>query len=178
MLRINFYGGPCVGKSTLAARVYAELNRTQRVPTELVREFVKSWAYEGRRLDVFDQVFTFANQLWNEHRLFKASVKVIVTDSPILLQCVYTRRLDASIASYLAVIAQEYERTHPSLSFLVERGETPFNSFGRYQESQQARDLDAEIKGYLNAGHVPYLAVTLDQWETIIQTVKEAVYSS
>ena len=47
MLRVNFYGGPGVGKSTLAARVYAELNSAGAVSTELVREFIKTWAYEG-----------------------------------------------------------------------------------------------------------------------------------
>ncbi len=104
-LRINFYGGPGVGKSALAAKVYAELSRAGVVLVELVREFVKPWAYEGRKLDRFDQVYTFAQQLWAEHRLFKAGIQVVVTDSPPLLQCVYTAKLDV-------LNAQHFERSN------------------------------------------------------------------
>jgi len=176
MLRVNFYGGPGVGKSTLAARVYAELNRIRAVTTELVREFVKPWAYEGRQLDAWDQVFTFANQLWAEHRLARAGVKVIVTDSPVLLQCVYTSLLDAPISSDLVNLALRYEQAHQSLNFLVNR-RLDYVSTGRFQTPDALPELDSRIKGYLDRLKVPYLTVTPADWETILQTVKEAAYS-
>ena len=176
MLRVNFYGGPGVGKSTLAARVYAELNRTRAVTTELVREFVKSWAYEDRQLDAWDQVFTFANQLWAEHRLARAGVKVIVTDSPVLLQCVYTSLLDTVISLDLVNLAIRYEQAHQALNFLVER-QLDYVPAGRFQTPGTLPNLDSRIKGYLDQLKVPYLTVTPADWETIIQTVKEAAYS-
>lgn len=175
MLRVNFYGGPCVGKSTLAALVYAELSRLG-VRAELVQEFIKLWAYEGKRPDAYDQVYTFANQLWTEHRLARAGIKVIVTDSPILLQCVYTAELDRDIAQQLHTIATIFEGCHTSLNFFVQR-RVAFDSHGRFQDATAAREIDNRILAYLTTMRLPYLTVTPDDRGTIIQTVKEAVYS-
>jgi nicotinamide riboside kinase len=170
MLRISFYGGPGVGKSTLAAKIYAALN--QGGTAELVREFVKSWAYEGRQLDIFDQVYTFANQLWSEHRLDKAGVKVIVTDSPVLLQCVYADLLDSDIAAHLITIAKNYERRHQSLNFLVRRT-VVYNSMGRYQSASELTALDARIQQCLDEWCLPYHPVCPDEWQFILQASRE-----
>lgn len=175
MLRVNFYGGPCVGKSTLAALVYAELNRVG-VRAELVQEFIKLWAYEGRRPDVYDQVYTFANQLWAEHRLARAGVKVVVTDSPVLLQCVYTAELDGDIAERLRQIATDFAARHTSLDFLVQRT-VPYDSCGRFQDAATAKEIDRKVTMRLDMLRMPYLVVTPEERESIIQTVKEAVYS-
>ena len=175
MLRISFYGGPGVGKSTLAAKVYAALN--QGGTAELVREFVKSWAYEGRQLDIFDQVYTFANQLWSEHQLDKAGVKVIVTDSPVLLQCVYADLLDPNIAAHLIAIAKNYERCRQSLNFLVKRT-VVYDPVGRYQSTNELATLDARIQQCLDEWHLPYHSVCPDNWQFILQASKEIVQGS
>jgi len=174
MLRICFYGGPGVGKSTLAAKVYAALN--QGGTAELVREFVKAWAYEGRRLDTFDQVYSFASQLWSEHRLHKAGVKVIVTDSPVLLQCVYAELLDPGIAANLIDIARCYEGHHQSLNFLVRRC-VSYDSTGRYQSEEELALLDARIQQRLHDWCLPYLGVCPDDWDFILQTVKGTTHA-
>jgi hypothetical protein len=176
MLRVNFYGGPCVGKSTLAALVYSELNRVG-VRAELVQEFIKLWAYEGRQPDAYDQVYTFANQLWAEHRLARAGVKVVVTDSPILLQCVYTSRLDQDIARHLRLIATTFESLHTSLNFFVRRT-VAYDPLGRLHDAEAARAIDNRITAYLATLEVPYLVVAPEERDTIIQTVKKAVYSN
>lgn len=174
MLRINFYGGPGVGKSTLAAKVYAALNQTG--VAELVREFVKSWAYENRRPDAFDQVYTFANQLWSEHRLHKAGVKVIVTDSPVLLQCVYAELLDSRIAANLSDIARHYEDHHQSINFFVRRC-VPYDPAGRYQSADELAALDKRILHWLTVWKLPYLVVEPEDWEFILQTIKRAAHA-
>jgi nicotinamide riboside kinase len=176
-LRICFYGGPGVGKSTLAARVYAELSRAGVVTTELVREFCKPWAYEGQKMDHFDQVYTFANQLWAEHRLFKAGVEVIVTDSPVLLQCVYTHKLHSEIGHALQAVAFHYEQAYPSLNFLVQR-KTPYRRAGCFQDEPELQELDDRIKAWVDNWNLNYLLVNPDEWEVIVQTAKEAAYSS
>jgi hypothetical protein len=176
MLRVNFFGGPGVGKSVLAAKVYAELSRGGIVSTELVQEFIKSWAYAERQIDKFDQVYTFANQLWSEHRLLKSGVQVVVTDSPILLQCVYTSQLDQCIATDLMGIAQEYEKAYPSLNFFVAR-DVPYKPFGRYQTAAEVELLDRQILGFIENMRLNFITVVPREWDTILATVKEAAYA-
>jgi len=175
MLRICFYGGPGVGKSTLAALVYAELNQVG-VRAELVQEFIKLWAYEGRQPDAYDQVYTFANQLWAEHRLARAGVRVVVTDSPVLLQCVYTAKLNQEFARHLRTIAMIFEAAHTSLNFFVKRT-VAFNPHGRFQtDAEVARKFDERIMDYLNTVGVHFLEVTPEERESIIQTVKSRLF--
>jgi nicotinamide riboside kinase len=176
MLRINFYGGPGVGKSTLAASVYAELNRSGAVATELVREFIKAWAYEGREPDGWDQIYTFANQFYAEHRLAKAGVKVVVTDSPVLLQCMYAVLKDRTIGYHLISLATLYERAHTSLNFFVER-RLAYDPSGRFQTPDALDEIDRHIEDCLQRLSIPYSKIVPGDWETIIQTVKEAAYS-
>ena len=177
MLRVNFYGGPGVGKSTLAARVYAELNRASAVSTELVREFIKGWAYEGKEPDGWDQVFTFASQLYEEHRLAKAGVEVVVTDSPVLLQCVYAGLKDAVAASHLVNLALYYEKAHTALNFFVAR-RVAYDPSGRFQTPGALAELDKRIEACLKQLRIPYLRVTPADWDVILQTVREAAYSN
>lgn len=174
--RICFYGGPGVGKSVLAARVYAELSRAGVISVELVREFCKQFAYEGKKLDEYDQVFTFASQLWAEHRLFKAGIEVIVTDSPVLLQCVYTAILDEDIAAHISDVALRYEQKYQALNFLVQRS-VPYRRVGRYQDEPELEKLDARIKMAMDDYGLDYLVVNPEEREVIIQTAKEAAYS-
>ena len=173
--RINFYGGPGVGKSTLAARVYAELNRAGAVSVELVQEFIKVWAYEGKQLDTFDQVYIFGQQLWAEHCRFKAGVEVIITDAPVLLQCVYMHRLNPTVSVNLQEVALEYEKAYPALNFLVLRS-VPYRREGRYQDEPELQELDDSIKGFMDLWRLPYVIVTPNESEIILQIVKETAY--
>src|SRR5271166_3774294 len=84
---INLYGGPSVGKSTSAAYLYYLL-KSQGEKVELVREYVKDWAWEGRQINAYDEIYFLGKQVRHESMLF-GKVKWIVTDAPVFMTSYY-----------------------------------------------------------------------------------------
>ena len=155
-MRINLYGGPGVGKSTLAAVAYAWLQQHD-YSAELVREWVKVWAYRGRRIKPFDYVYTFANQLHAEDRLLQEGVEILVTDSPVYLQCMYAAKHQMRAASELRYIAKWFEETYPSVNFFVDRAQfAVYEQAGRYEDLGAAMEMDQYILTCLQAWHIPF----------------------
>lgn len=65
---INLFGGPGVGKSTLAATTFAHMKQ-EGYSVELVTEYAKQLTWEGRTNALSNQIYVFAKQLHNIFRL-------------------------------------------------------------------------------------------------------------
>jgi hypothetical protein len=168
-LRINFYGGPGVGKSALAATTFGWL-RQNRFNAELVQEWIKSWVYLGRKPRSFDYVYTFANQLHAEDCLLQAGVNILVTDSPVYLQCMYALHQDVQSAEELLGIACLFEKRHPSVNFFVERPQfAVYEQSGRYEDLGQAIEMDCWIGDCLRRWDVPFTRITPGDLDTVIK---------
>jgi len=142
--RINFYGGPGVGKSTLAAKFFTHLKQRGH-NVELVQEFVKQLVYTNQTLTSWGQVYTFGQQFGAELRALEGGVQQIVTDSPPLLQATYARYNGCPVYEQLAEISLEFETDYPSVNFLVMRT-VPFKSGGRWQDEDGAEVWDKLIE--------------------------------
>jgi hypothetical protein len=156
--RINLYGGPGVGKSTLAAVIFAHL-KTKNVSVELVQEFVKEYVYSGRSLTAWDQVYTFGQQIGRELHALQGGVEHIVTDSPLLLQYIYARRANCPSAELLSGICMEFETDYPSVNFFVRRSSDAYEQAGRWQDLSGAIDLDRTIETSLIFLKIPYTMI-------------------
>lgn len=168
-MRINLFGGPGTGKSTLAARVFGRL-RQQGVSCALVTEWIKMWAYEGRTIRGYDQVFSFANQLHSEEESLRYA-GMIITDSPMFLQCMYADKHAKVVANDLWNIAANFEADYPSINFYIERS-GPYEQHGRWENEEQALQMDAYIKAKLDARCLPITYVYRDDVETIMSKLK------
>jgi hypothetical protein len=84
---INLLSGPSAGKSTTAAKIFARL-KDERIPVELVREYAKDYAWEGRKIDPLTQLHLLGEQANREILLYN-KVRFIVTDSPLILSSFY-----------------------------------------------------------------------------------------
>jgi len=84
---INLFGGPNSGKSTCASGLFYFL-KLKHFHCEIVREYVKSWAWEGRKPNKYDQPYIFGKQLKYESSLYD-KVDFIITDSPLMLSAFY-----------------------------------------------------------------------------------------
>lgn len=148
--RICLYGGPGVGKSTLAAATFARL-KAQGHKIELVQEWIKGWAWEDRKVRGWDQLYILAKQLRLEDRLLSRGVS-LVTDSPLIMQLAY--QPDFMIAETRDLI-DTFERQYPGEHYLLQRT-VPYDPEGRWETPSQARCLDQEIHDLLDSYDFDY----------------------
>jgi nicotinamide riboside kinase len=152
-MRINIYGGPGSGKSTTAAYLFAKL-KSQGQNVELVTEYIKTWAWEQRVPTGYDQAYIFAKQLRSEDLLTRRGIHVI-TDSPLPMQLVYAKRYACPFYDELYSLCKKFDQDHPSLHILLRRT-VPYQTFGRYETLEQAKELDISIQTLL-AGYGSYM---------------------
>lgn len=149
---INLFGGPGTGKSKTAADVYSQL-KANGESVELVREYVKHWAYTGRKIGEFDQLYLLGKQSHYESFLY-GTVKYIVTDSPILLAGFYASHNQGESSGYVGEAAKGFimhsaERGVRHLNFLLSR-DFPYVAEGRYESEEGAQVIDKALRSYLN----------------------------
>lgn len=152
--RINIYGGPGVGKSTLAAKFFIHFKQRGH-NIELIQEFVKQYVYTSQTLTPWGQMYTFGQQFGAELRALEGGVQQIVTDSPLFLQSIYARYNGCPVHAELAKICQEFDKQYPSINFLILR-KTLFKGIGRWGDEDEAKLRDRLIESELIRHEIPY----------------------
>lgn len=155
-LIVNMFGGPGSGKSTLAAGLFAELKRAG-ISCELVAEYVKEWAWEGKQVRNYDEFYIFGQQVRRETRLY-GKVPVLITDRPLELSAVFSQffglkgAAEALAASASEIRAWAKQDGHSCLDIKVRR--TPgYDQNGRFQTEQESNVLDGMIEKAVPRGY-------------------------
>jgi hypothetical protein len=148
---INLFGGSGCGKSTTAASLFSRM-KLAGTHVELVREYVKYWAWNDRKIREWDQLYLLGKQSAYESMLY-GKVDYIVTDSPILLAGVYQEFRSNGEDSYVSNAAQAFmahaeEQGVTYKNFFLKRNK-PFDPRGRYETENQAKEVDRFVYDYL-----------------------------
>jgi hypothetical protein len=156
---INLLGGSGLGKSTTAAALFAEM-KMRGLHVELVTEYVKKWAWQGRKINPLDQPLIFGKQAHSESMLY-GKADWVVTDSPLLISAFYEEFYNKKSIILPAVLnfldaAKEQGVVHHN--FFLSRNK-PFDTRGRYETEETARDVDQFMKMKLNDLKIDYKVV-------------------
>lgn len=149
---INLYCGPGGGKSTSASYLYYLL-KSQGANVELVREYVKDWAWEARKINTYDQIYFLGKQTRRESMLY-GKVDYIVTDSPVMMGSYYADKYcpkllaDGIRAATKAFYDQAEQDGHKHHHVFLKRSK-PYNPSGRYQSEEEAKGMDVELREHM-----------------------------
>lgn len=148
---INLFGGSGCGKSTTAALLFARM-KLKGMHVELVREYVKYWAWNDRKVREWDQLYLLGKQSAYESMLY-GKVDYIVTDSPILLAGIYQEYRSQGRDKYVGEAAKAFinharSRDVVFKDFFLTRTK-PFDPRGRWETEEEAKDIDKFVFDYL-----------------------------
>lgn len=165
---INLLGGPCTGKSTLAAELFSSLKKIG-VECELVMEYAKDKVWEESFHTLDNQIYVFGKQLHRMWRL-KDKVDVIVTDSPLLLSMLYDKKESKTL---MKLIIEQYNE-FDNLTYFIKR-DFDYNENGRYQTEKEAKCLDEKLLKILNHVDIDFWVVNNDE-ETKNKIIDDVIY--
>lgn len=180
-LIINFFGGPGIGKSTQSAQLFTLMKKTH-MDVELTFEFPKIVAWEENYSAIKDQFYITANQHRNISRLY-GKVKYIVVDSPIILGMVYKDRYDLEPSYPASFYDESFDhfilglfKKYNSLNILLKRDDSVYDENGRFQNLQESKQIDDDIKGKLVKHEIPFVefAVGPNTAEDIFNYIKNS----
>lgn len=163
---IGLLGASGCGKSTSASYLFYKLKK-EDINAELVQEYVKSWAWEGRVVTDLDQLYLLGKQARKEI-LLMSKVDVIVTDCPVALSGFYGNKYCSdTIAKGVEFAVDAYynslkEKGHNYCHYLLERTKK-YNPLGRYQTEDEAKLLDIEMKEYFTNKNIDYITSNTDE---------------
>lgn len=152
-LVINLIGGPCSGKSTISAELFARLKK-MGIKTELVSEYIKDRIYEENKTMPNNQIAIFGMEHYNiSNKLGK--VDVIVHDGSFLNNILYNKE---SNKEFNDLIVSEYHKFN-NLDFFIKRGNIEFESYGRIHTYEQSLQIDEKIKNIYKESQAEYIEV-------------------
>lgn len=136
---INLVGGPCCGKSTTAAGLFAKMKLSTKSKVELVTEVIKDHVYDENKKVMEDQILITAEQ---NHRLMRLQDKVdfVISDASLLNGLVYNEfyNVTDNTGDYLSLsLFNRYE----NIVFLLPR-KTSYDQYGRTQTEDEAKQID------------------------------------
>lgn len=170
--RICLYGGSGLGKSVVAAQLFAELKKLH-LNIELITEVVKPLAIQKRFPKSFDQFAILGKQISKEDRLLPY-IDYLVTDSPVLLNAAYSRFYDCPFAEQCEDVAVQFEQQYKGLHILLTREGLPYSQEGRYQNLDQAKEMDDNIRQLLDK-YVKYTTIPSIDFKQVFDIVCQSI---
>ena len=164
---INLFGGPGTGKSTLMAKLFAALKETG-YEVEMSHEYVKDLVWEESYKKIENQIYIFGKQHNRSYRLLK-KIRIIITDSPLLNSIVY---YSGNNPHFKDMVMWEYKAMN-NIGLYLERS-FDYNANGRYQNLEQAKEVDRNYKKLLVENDIEHTTISIPyNIEEIIELINE-----
>ena len=148
---ISTYGSPSSDKTTLCARLFAQL-KDLGINAYLTMEVAKAWCLQGREIGKYGQFILFGQEAERQSRLFN-KVNIGIADSPVGLTGFYNYYYSGKKDNSLSAPCKEFYRRAEEdgvkiLNFFL-TPQKPYDPRARYQTEEQAQDVNVSLKEWL-----------------------------
>jgi len=173
--RINLWGGPCTGKSTISTWLFSQL-KMKDCNIEYVSEYIKFWTYVPRVPNSWDSLYCQAKQIHKEDTLLRNDeIDIIISDSPVPLQCYYAYHHSNPGKEHMLGISREFEDMYPSINIFLERNDEHYKEIGRYENLKEAKIIDNEILDFLKCNEIEYTKYPVVNKEEILNYILKEI---
>ena len=170
---INLYGGPCCGKSTVAAGLFYEL-KCLGIECEYTGEVAKDKTWDDNPWVLRNQPYIFGKQL---HRIWRLQdkVNIIICDSPLILSMIYSKE-DSQLFNDF-IIEQYYK--YNNINFVLERKfyNGGYEQNGRNETMEEAIEIDSRIEDVFEDYNLSYIKICENDSKSMVNKILEILKS-
>ena len=165
---INLYGGPGLGKSTVAAGVFFTL-KCMGINCEYINEFAKELVWAKRYEDLKVQPYVTGKQ-YKKLCHIAGQVDLAVCDSPLLTGLLYPGT--GSSPGWVTSVIEQF-KTFDNLNFMITRNAIhhPYTEKGRMQTEDESRDIDLKVIELLEKEQIPYMKLKAMPMEKVVEII-------
>ena len=155
---INLIGGPGIGKSTLSALIYAKLKiNKNKYTVEYVQEYAKQlvWMQE---FDILNNQYYVTQRQYKLLKQMTGKVDFVITDGPIIQGLYYNLHNQDNISDKdktQQFILQSNSQFN-NINIFLNRGPYEYESQGRLQSEEEAKEIDVILKHLLKQNNVEF----------------------
>ena len=159
---INVIGGPGSDKSLISSAIILYLHLHAKT-VEAIPDFAKSLVWQ-QNFEVLKNQYFIAQRQYEMLNLLDGQVQFLITECSLPQVLYYNENYPENICDVAKTRAQilEWYHQHDNINVFVERGDKKYVHTGRFQDEDQARDVDRGLRALLVREGLPYTALKPD----------------
>jgi hypothetical protein len=153
---INIIGGPGCEKSLFTAAIILHLHLHHK-SVELIPDYAKSLVWQ-KDYEALRNQYKIAQQQFQMLELLDGQVQFLVTESSLPQTLYYNEFYPDNICDVGKTRKQilDWYKQHRNINIMVERGERKYVHTGRFQDEEQAKEVDRGLRALLRREGMAY----------------------
>ncbi len=159
---INIIGGPGCDKSLFSSAIILNLNLRHK-SVEQIPDYAKSLVWQ-KDFEALRNQYRVAQRQFEMLDLLDGQVQYLVTECALMQVLYYNENYRENICDVAKTkdhILDWYHR-HDNINILVERGDKKYVHTGRFQNEEEAKVIDRELRETLEREQIPFISMPPD----------------
>ncbi len=172
---INIIGGPGCNKTLFSSAIVLYLSLHGKT-VETIPDYAKSLVWQ-QNFEVLKNQYFIAQRQYEMLSLIDGQVHFLITECSLPQVLFYNENYADNICDVTKTRDQilDWYRQNDNVNILVDRANTKYVRIGRFQDEEQAREVDIGLREILEREHLPYTILPPDVHtiETFAQALLE-----